>query len=270
VRYQKYQPAAELRSFVKCYFIWEGEASERLEVQSPPNCFGAIVFNYGDPTWAYQNSEELSLVPDSFLCGLFTSNYHRVLKGKMGMAGIVFKPTAIHNSFGIRMSSLVNNRMPLELLLGDTAGVLLEKIKHGNSDETRIKVLEDFVAPRLADANKKLSIIDEALDYIDEKKGAIPVDAVAAHFKISQRYLEKQFLDKVGVSPKFYARMKRFTSLSIQVAYNQTIDWQDVVFKYGLHDQSHLVKEFMEFNKMSPSNYLLNHQEVARFVKSEK
>lgn len=267
MRYQKYPVAMELQPFVECYFIWEGEAKERLDVQSPPYCFGAIVVNYGDPTWAYQNSTEPNLVPEAFICGLFTSNYHRVLKGKIGMAGIVFKPAAIHNFFNIRMSTLVNGRMPLELLLGSSSHQLLSDIKKGISDVNRTEILEKFALRYLEEGKKKLSIIDEAVDYINLHKGIISVDEVAAHFKISRRYLEKQFLEKVGVSPKFYARIKRFGLLSNKIAHNEKIDWQDVVFENGFHDQSHLVKEFKEFNKMNPSEYHQNHKEMTRFVK---
>jgi hypothetical protein len=113
MRYQKFPPPAGLSPFVECYFIWEGEARESLDVQSPPNSFNAIVFNYGDPYKAYQNSSERMAVPKAFVCGSFTSNYHLVLKGTIGMTGIVFKPSALHNFFGLRMSQLVNNRMAL-------------------------------------------------------------------------------------------------------------------------------------------------------------
>src|SRR5687768_2311109 len=139
MRYLKFKPAELLTQFIECYFIWEGEAHEQIEVQSPPNCFGAIVFNYGDPTWAYQNSSDLLAVPDSFICGLFTSNFRRVLRGKIGMAGIVFKPTSIHNIFGVRMSTLVNSRMPLDLLIGLDAEKLSESIRQQSTDNDRIK-----------------------------------------------------------------------------------------------------------------------------------
>lgn len=238
-----------------------------MEVQSPPNCFGAIVFNYGDPTWAHQNSTEISSVPDAFICGLFTSNYHRVLEGKIGMTGIVFKPTAIHAIFNIRMSHLVNSRMPLDLMIGPLAENLSKEVKGEVTDEGRIRILENFMLSRLEEGKKKMSIIDEVVDFINAKNGSVSVEAVASKFKVSRRYVEKKFLEKVGVSPKFYARIKRFGTLSNKVAHAEKIDWQDVVFETALHDQSHLVKEFMEFNKMNPSEYHQKHREMTRFVK---
>lgn len=267
MRYQKFTPVVALSPFIECYFVWEGEVVERTQVQSPPNCFGAIVLNYAEPTWAYQHSTAVSLVPDAFTCGLFTSNYHRVLLGKIGMVGIVFKATAIHNFFGLRMSNLVNSRMPLNLLIGEEADKLLESVKKAESDLGRIKYLEEFILGRLPDAKKRLSIIDEASEYIDQKEGLVSVDEVADHFRVSRRYLEKQFLEKVGVSPKFYSRLKRFSVISNKVAHSEKVDWQDVVLESGLHDQSHLVKEYKEFNHMNPSEYHQNHIELTRFIK---
>jgi AraC-like DNA-binding protein len=267
MRYQKFEPAPELFPFVECYFVWEGEAKESFDVQSPPNSFNAMVFNYADPHEAYQNGGPRMSVPKAFVSGQFTSNYHLVLKSKIGMVGIVFRPSALHNFFGIRMSQLVNSRMALELLIPEEAESLWSNVKTGKTDKDRVTLLEEYVRSLLPIARGRLSVIDEAVELIDSHKGSVSVETVAGQLKISRRYMEKKFLEKVGVSPKFYARIKRFVNLSKEVAYNEKFDWQDIVFEYGFHDQSHLVKEFMEFNQMNPSEYHLKHNELIRFVK---
>jgi len=267
MRYEKLPVSTELASLVKCYFVWEGESTLPLDVQSPPNCYGAMVFNYADPYSAYQHTREIQSVPQAFVCQLFTSNYHLVLKGKIGMIGIVFRASGIYNLFGATMPNLINSRMPLSLLLGLEANHLLRDIGHQSSDDDRKDILERFLLNRLETAKSRQTIIDEAIEYIDEKRGCISVEQVADHLKISRRYLEKKFLEKVGVSPKFYARIKRFASLSIRIPYDEKIDWQQLIFEYGFHDQSHLVKEFMEFNQMNPSNYHQLNQEMAKYLK---
>lgn len=268
MRYQKFNASAVLRHFIECYFIWECDAGERLETQSPPNGFGAMVFNYGDPYCAYQGNQEPMPVPMAFVSGQFTSNYHLVLKGKIGIAGIVFKPTSLHNFFDLRMSHLVNSRMPLALMNGIDASLLWGKVKNQYADEGRIDVLESFVLAWLQKRKSNLSVIDEAVEYMDQFKGCITVDEVAAYFKISRRYLEKKFLEKVGISPKFYARIKRFGALSNIVAHQKKIDWQEIVTVYGFHDQSHLIKEFLDFNQTNPTHYHQLHQEMTRYLKS--
>jgi AraC-like DNA-binding protein len=265
--YRKFEPCSKLKPFLECYFIWEGEAKESLDVQSPPNGFNAMVFNYRDLNEAYQNNGARMLVPKAFVSGQFTANYHLVLKGKIGMVGVVFRPSSLHNFFGLRMSLLVNSRMALELLLPDKAESLWASVKVGKTNEDRIKIVQELLLSLLPTAKAQLSIIDEAVELIDHHKGSISVETVAEQLKISRRYLEKKFLEKVGVSPKFYARIKRFSHLSNVLAHSPKVDWQDIVYQNGFHDQSHLVKEFMEFNQMNPSDYHLKHNELIRFVK---
>jgi len=267
MHYQKFKPCEQLQPFVECYFSWQGVAEKELDVQSPPNSFCAIVFNRSDLYYSYQHNTARMAVPKAFACGPFTSNYHLVLKGEIAMVGIVLKASSLHNFFGLRMSGLVNNRMALAHILPEATDLILVTLKATATDADKVKILEDFLLDRLADAKSRLSVIDEAVELIDQNQGCVTVETVAEKLKISKRYLEKKFLEKVGVSPKFYARIKRFTSLSKEVAYSKNLNWQDLVFKYGFHDQSHLVKEFMEFNQMNPSEYLKKHQELIRFVK---
>ena len=267
MRYQKFQPVPELGPVVECYYIWEGEAPDGLKVQSPPNAFSSMVFNYGDPYLAWQNSNPAVQVPRAFISGQFTSNYTLELSGRIGMAGIVLKPCSVHNIFGSRMSELVNARVPLSFLPGVPEEILWNAVKDQTEDEGRIKILEQLVMSYLPVAKCNISIIDEAVEYIDACKGCATVEAVAEKLNISRRYLEKKFLEKVGVSPKFYARLKRFGTLSNIIARQEKIDWQQIVHEYDFHDQSHLVKEFIEFNQMNPSQYHLLHREMTRFVK---
>ncbi|MGC3945858.1 MAG: helix-turn-helix domain-containing protein [Chryseolinea sp.] len=132
----------------------------------------------------------------------------------------------------------------------------------------RVAYVEDFLKTLLPAIKASLSIIDEAIDFIDNTKGCTTVDAVANHLRISRRYLEKKFLEKVGISPKYYARIKRFSVLSNEIAHSKRIDWQHIVSQYGFHDQSHLVKEFLEFNQMNPTQYHLLHREMVRIIKN--
>jgi AraC-like DNA-binding protein len=167
------------------------------------------------------------------------------------------------------MSELVNNRIPLSLLLNAKETTLFNQLNSQLKDEDRVKLLEEWMLVQLPIAKKNLSIIDEVADFIDEKKGLIAIEEVAVKFKVSRRYLEKQFLQKVGVSPKLYTRLKRFVMLSLELAYNNNSDWQELLEKAKLHDQSHLVKEFLEFNKENPTEYFKNHHEMTRFVKTK-
>ncbi|HTF18774.1 MAG TPA: helix-turn-helix domain-containing protein [Chryseolinea sp.] len=266
--YKKFQPDKSLAPFVECYYQWEGLADEPLTVQSPPNGYSAIVFNLGRPYASSQGSANLTQVPRAFVSGQFTANYRLHLHGVISNVGAVLRPATIHNFFGIRMSQLVNARASLSFLNGIDETQLWDRINLSKTINERVTTLEELLTQHLATGKSNLSIIDEAIDYIDNCKGCITVDAVAVQLGISRRYLEKRFLEKVGISPKYYARIKRFSVLSNEIAHSKRIDWQHIVAHYGFHDQSHLVKEFIEFNQMNPTQYHLLHQEMIRHVKT--
>jgi AraC-like DNA-binding protein len=267
--YKKFLPDPSLVPYVDCLFVWERAYSEYLLVQSPPSGFNAMVFNYADPYRAYFQKDKIEEVPLAFASGQFTGNYHLELTGKIGMIGIVFKPTSLHNYFNLMMADMVNNRIDLRDFLGGTGEKLFQNIKNGKSIEVRVSLLEAYLLSFSESVKRKLTIIDEAIDFIDLKKGMVTIEEVLSKYKISRRYLEKKFLEKVGIPPKLYARIRRFSYLSNIVAHHKKIDWQDIVFKNGYHDQSHLVKDFKIFNQMKPSAYHQEHHELIRFIKKK-
>ncbi|MCH6234958.1 helix-turn-helix domain-containing protein [Cognataquiflexum rubidum] len=264
--YKKYPPALDLMPYLDCLFIWERDSSEPLVVQSPPSGFNALVFNYSDPYWAYQNETQKEKVPIAFVSGQFTANYHLEVNGKIGIIGVVLKASSLYNFFGLNMVSLVNKRLDLLDALGENTNGIFDSVKNASTAEERIKLIQDFLLSHLEAARSRQSIIDDTISFIDQNNGMVTIEEVLVKFKISRRYLEKRFLEKVGISPKLYSRIKRFGNLSNKVAHTNEIDWQDLVFESGFHDQSHLAKDYKAFNQMNPSDYHQKHRELIRFI----
>jgi methylphosphotriester-DNA--protein-cysteine methyltransferase len=118
----------------------------------------------------------------------------------------------------------------------------------------RINIVENFLTSYLKTVQSRQCIIDDTVSFIDQKNGMVSIEEVLSKFNYSRRYLEKKFLEKVGISPKLYARIRRFSYLSNKVAHNKEINWQDIVFENGYHDQSHLAKDYQTFNQMNPQS----------------
>lgn len=264
--YHKFKPSQALAPFVDCFFVWERGSAAPLLVQSPPSGFNALVFNYADPYWAYQVESEKELVPLAFASGQFTGNYHLEITGSIGMIGVVLKATALYNFFGLDMPALVNKRLDLREFLGYLGTETYNLVKAAKTAEERIGILEHFLQSQSGTAQSRQSIIDDTVAFIDQKNGMVTIEEVLSKFKFSRRYLEKKFLEKVGISAKLYARIKRFGHLSNKVAHNDEVDWQDIVFESGFHDQSHLAKDYKAFNQMNPSDYHQKHREMTRFI----
>jgi AraC-like DNA-binding protein len=261
--YQKIKPHPALQSYVECYFLWESDfLPTPLQVESPPNGFAAMVFNYGD-TYTYETGP----APRSFITGQATRNYTMELQGKIGMAGIVFKPASFTSLLGIPMIHFTNIREDAYLVLGNDLDFLQDKIAEAPSNQKRINVIEEFLLTKLKKSKLKVDKIDQAVELILEKNGVISVKTLLEEFPICSRQFQRKFLSKVGVSPKYYLRIKRLGFLCHLIISRQKIDWQDIIYEAGFYDQSHFIKDFIEFIGKNPSVYIRENKELANFTK---
>ncbi len=267
--YRKIRPSLPLQPLVECYYEWEnhGQLPQAVQIESPPNGFTAMVFVYGDPYQIIHEGQQLVWVPSSFLSGQFTSNYQLKLTGKIGMFGVVFKPAALASVFRLNMTALVNQRVPLVDILGKEGQVLAARIEEAQHATERIAYIEQFLIDKLALKSFKVNYADYAVDIILERRGNVTVQHLADELGISRRLLEKQFITKVGLSPKYYARLKRISHVCALLIAQKEIDWQDAILLGGYYDQSHFIKDFLEFVRQNPSQYYKTHQELIKFLK---
>jgi AraC-like DNA-binding protein len=96
------------------------------------------------------------------------------------------------------------------------------------------------------------------IDYIFRQNGVIRVKHLTDKFHISRRWLEKQFAEQVGISPKEFARMTRFNALLTRVETTPSVSWTELIDNFGYYDQSHLNRDFHEFTGLSPTQYFKN------------
>ena len=270
--YQKYQPAPHLRAFVECYYVWENGLSlaQPMTVESPPNGYGSLVFNYGDPYRLQTQKNGTKVVPTSFLSGQSTRSYQLQLQGQIGMIGAVFRPAGLNSLFGLPMYEFADERIDLTAVLGDGIRTIQERIIEPNSAIGRIRLLEAFLSNQMTRTNAVTDRTDYVANLIVDQRGIININELMDELYVCRRQFERKFLTKVGVSPKYYARIRRIGYLCAQLANKHwnVDDWHDVIYRAGYYDQSHFIREFTGFTGRIPSLYVRNNVELANFLKS--
>lgn len=268
--YQKFRTSPHLQPFVECFFIWENNNTNAkpIWVESPPNGLSSMVFNYGEPYQTLNDKYEIIKPPQNFITGQATKSYQLQVNGKIGMLGIVFKPAAIHTIFGLPMYEFCNERVNLNDVLGKEIGILQEKIAEAKTYQERIEILDNYLTIKLLKAKKTFDRTDFAANLIIEKNGVINISELMTDLYVCRRQFERQFLQKVGVSPKYYARIRRISYLCSIMATKrwQIDDWHDLIYQSGYYDQSHFIKEFTTFTGKSPSHYLKNNVELLHYL----
>ena len=266
--YRKITPSLPLQPFVECYYVWENDQllQTPLTVESPPSGYVAMVFIYGDRYRVGQGQEGQETVPQSFLAGQFTRNYTLHLLGKVGMLGIVFKPAAVSSIFGVPMVELTNQRFALDTVLGADARELNDKILEAPDHPARVALIEAFLLDKVCASSFKIDVVDYAVDIMLEKKGSLSVKDLAEELHLCRRQFERRFLSKVGLSPKYYARIKRLSYVCSLLANGKPFNWHDIIYEGGFYDQSHFIKDFTEFIGKPPSEYVLENRELNKFL----
>jgi AraC-like DNA-binding protein len=269
--YQKYCPPPIFEPFIVCYYELTYTQNETQIIQSPPSGYSAIIFNLGDPYAVRIAAEkDFQTLPDCILAGQQTKNYRIRLSGAVRQVGVVFKPTAIATLFDFSMRTIVNKRINLDALLGDQAGVLYASLKTAMDVAERIDILNTFFATKIDGHEKRVNVADMAAELILKNTGNITVEHLMDELCVSRRHLERKFLEKTGLTPKQYCRIVRMAPISNQVAHAARVDWQDMVFQGGFHDQNHFIKDFKALNELSPARYLQEHAELTRLLDKKK
>jgi methylphosphotriester-DNA--protein-cysteine methyltransferase len=108
--------------------------------------------------------------------------------------------------------------------------------------------------------------IDEAADFIVAHNGMLQVNDLLKESCMSRRTFERKFFQKVGLSPKYYARIRRIGYLCSLIAGKKKVDWAKIFYECDFYDQAHFIKDFEEFTGRTPQQYLKENTELANYV----
>ncbi len=271
--YNKFKPCELLQPFVECYFTWQSinEPVRNLIVESPPTGFCSIVFNCGDDYFLQNKKYEKLAVPKQFIAGQSIYSYKLFLNGNISITGIVFKPAALATLFGLPTYEYTEERIPLNNVFKSSFfGSWIEKIEKTAEPNEKVKLLEEFLLLHYNENKPQPDHIDYAANLIVEKNGMINVADIMKEVFMSRRNFERKFFKKVGLSPKYYARIRRMAYLMNIIAGKKKVDWAYIFSQCEFYDQSHFIKDFIEFTGRTPQQYIEENAELANIVEKPK
>ncbi len=264
--YKKYIPAKILKDFVECYFEWEGNPEKTIKIESPPNALCSLVFNYQEEYHISNFKYQKQKVPVCFVSGQALGNYTLHLKGRIGVVGIVFKPAAVYHFYGVPMYELTDERICLSEVCQESYVRLKTSIYNTKNNAQRVKILEIYLLDLLKNSNNGVKTIIDSANEIFEDKGQTNIAELLDKVPMSRRNFERKFLEEVGVSPKTYAKLRRFGYTCSLMAGNRDVNLMDVLHQGGYYDQSHFIKDFKYFSGRTPRKYAKTNVELANYV----
>ncbi|GAB2561847.1 DUF6597 domain-containing transcriptional factor [Spirosoma areae] len=275
MRYLTHIPDPLLEPYIEKIYILEHDhyLTTPAELSSPANPYAAMVLNYGDRYRLHSSLSAGTLLPDSFLTGYSTCAYRLELTGRVSMLGVVFKGTGLRAFFSsVTLGELIDQRHELSAIIGPDAGRLCEQLANAPTNEARFALVETWLLHRLYRSSQTAimpNVADQAAHVMLTNRGMLTMDGLADGLCVSPRHLRRVFGEQAGVSPKFFARLKRFNYTYHALMLKPGAEWPDFLMDGGFYDQSHLIKDFVQFSGKAPSVALQRHQQLAKMLTDE-
>ncbi|MGK5027390.1 DUF6597 domain-containing transcriptional factor [Janthinobacterium sp. RB2R34] len=246
--YQETPPVVALRPWLDC--VWtcrvQAGATPLAHQVLPDNCIDILCQDQQDA---------------SFAVGMMTAPIQVVSQGLVQTVAARFKPGAAARFFQLPLCELNDGRTDLRQLWGrELAAHLGDALwTQPLSDAQRMHILQDFLLLRLRKnplpAASGLAL--HAVALIDNARGGLRIEQLAAQLNVSRQHLALQFRQQVGIGPKLFARISRFRAVNNALkTLPAQADWAQVALQYGYFDQSHLIHDFQDFAHASPEAWL--------------
>lgn len=170
---------------------------------------------------------------------------------------VVFWPGALSQILGLPLSEIVNQSIDADSVLGSELNNINEQLTNYTDYQNLLNIIENFLFAKIKKLKAQSIDFVKIAHQITANIDQVNVDKLADFACYSNRKLEREFLNKLGLSPKFFIRICRFELAFKQKQQNPSLSWLDIALQNGYNDYQHLVRDFTQFTGVRP-NIILN------------
>jgi AraC-like DNA-binding protein len=192
--------------------------------------------------------------PTLMLVGELRRQVSIVQAGTIDLVGVRLRPGALGLLFPEPAHRLVDGNFDLEGLLTGRQRQSLSVLRGVDSDTERVTLLTAWLLERLRAADTDDRLVRQAVAAIERLHGNLIIDDLADALDATPRTLERNFKALVGISPKAFARVRRFRQALSLCEQGHPIS--SVALDCGYVDQAHLTRDFRAHAGDTPAHFL--------------
>lgn len=123
----------------------------------------------------------------------------------------------------------------------------------GAAAETIAEALLRLISRQIGTIAPAASGMFVALRAIREHNGHLNINALTEFADMSARTLRRVSTDRIGLSPKAYARYVRHQRLVQTAMRYETPDWAGLAYEFGFSDQAHMARDVKAMSGLTPA-----------------
>jgi AraC-like DNA-binding protein len=259
-----YPPSASLSSLIREIQVYHINYEEEEGLPEP---FITCLANNEQNLYFYPN-DPIKVVPAAHVeiqvppvivtgpkyktAGLLFGKNHLMIK-------VAFHPTGTYRLLGINMLQTVNTGLDATTFWGDEVLSALKQLRQCSSYDLMVESVCQFLESKYDEQCRPLEPIDETAIQMLDPQITHNLEEWASLACLSLRQFERNFITRVGISPKLFIRIVRFGHAMDYKNNHADLSWAEIALACGYTDSSHLLKEFKEFAEFPPSQLYLKH-----------
>lgn len=256
-----FPPSASLSEFVRVYrvvhFVFDDATNVPFKPY-PPRPEHCLSFYPRDTeTVEYVNSGKKINNLKIVLIGQHNEVNHRFVGRDFLVFQVVFRPGALFRITGIPSYQLNNSYFDAETVFKKDIKDVNDKLNDAVNIEEMVAVVEAFLLREISQRVKEFHRLDQVSNVILNSKNNLNVEWLAKESCLSLRQYERKFIERMGVSPRYFNKIVRFENAFRLKNKQPDLDWQSIAFQCGYYDYQHLAKDYKEFTNQTPTAFHL-------------
>ena len=254
----RYCRPTHLAGLVDHIWLFDGSMT-CLRERTFPNGLFEIIVQLGE---LYKVVEDRStwICPATCVTGLQLQ--HLVVEApaaRTKVLGIRLTPAGAYAVLARPMHEITSLTVDL-LDVGGAAGAeLADACDNARTLDACVRAAVVWVEKRIGRGRRVNPAVAWMLGQIRARDGAVSIGQLRDRTGWSKTRLSSVFADEVGVSPKQYARVMRF-SRALKLVHQEDSALADIAAAAGYYDQSHLNAEFRELSGLTPTEFQSAHR----------
>lgn len=253
MQFQTFAPADILKPFIKHYWIFTTD--QAIDDAIYPSGYLELAINISDGRVTSVLDDRYIKMPSVEVLGQLTSPARIVTNGKTRLLVARFYPHATSLFFPNRISSFTNDSIDLLDVFKEDAIDLYSRLMDQRTLLQKISILDAFLVKQLTKNQKSVpqtQLIHNIVSQAAQSDAPPDIENIALQYGFSARYIQKLFLDYVGLTPKRFFNIRRFNR-SLDLVRTSGASLTSIAYECGYYDQAHFIKEFKTFTGLTPS-----------------
>lgn len=252
---QFYTPHPLLQSFVQCIMVVQYRVDPLhgpVIYTYPPTPQASLFFYIDDRILVKQEgATEFVKQASSVIVGQQLRSVSIDINRNHKAVRVGFQPGGLFRLLGCPMSAMVDGHYTAEAVFGNEVKEVDEQLQEA-SDALEIKTIVETFLLKKAKQLKPILPFDFAMLELLKQQGNLPIEEIAALACLSLRQFERLSKDRIGLPPKLFARIIRFSkAYRLREEYPQ-LTWTHIAHQCGYFDQMHFIRDFKQFAGIAP------------------